>query len=110
MQVQASESDNMHSSKTMKRILMNRITRRTVAAFALATCCAVTSYAAEQDNGELDVVRVRPNFYMIAGAGGNIGVQIGSDGVVVVNAGAENASARVLAAIRKLTDLPIRYV
>jgi cyclase len=100
----------MHSSKTMKRILTNPITRRALAAFALATCCAVTSYAAEQDSGDLDVVKVRPNFYMIAGAGGNIGVQIGSDGVVVVNAGAANASPRVLAAIRKLTDLPIRYV
>jgi glyoxylase-like metal-dependent hydrolase (beta-lactamase superfamily II) len=71
----------------------------------------VPSQAAEAENGEqLDVVRVRPNFYMIAGAGGNIGVQIGSDGVVLVDAGAANASDRVLAAIRNLTPLPIRYV
>jgi cyclase len=93
----------MHSSKTMKRIL------KAITLVALV-CGAVPSKAAEPDNGELDVVRVRPNFYMIAGAGGNIGVQIGSDGVVLVNAGTENASGRVLAAIRKLTDLPIRYV
>ena len=52
---------------------------------------AVLSHAAEPENGDLDVVRVRPNFYMIAGAGGNIGVQIGSDGVVLVNAGTEAA-------------------
>jgi cyclase len=66
--------------------------------------------AADPDATDLDVVRVRPNFYMIAGAGGNIGVQIGSDGVVLVNAGAANASDRVLAALHKLTNLPIRYV
>jgi cyclase len=101
----------MHSSKTMKPILINRSMCWTVAVFALLAGSAVPSPAAEPDNGEqLDVVRVRPNFYMIAGAGGNIGVQIGSDGVVLVNAGAANASDRVLAAIRKLTDLPIRYV
>ena len=47
---------------------------------------------------------------MIAGAGGNIGVQIGSDGIVLVNAGTEAASDQVLAALRKLTPLPIRYV
>jgi cyclase len=82
----------------------------TAAVVALLTCAALPNKAAEPDNGDLDIVRVRPNFYMIAGAGGNIGVQIGSDGVVLVNAGAENASGRVLAAIRKLTDLPIRYV
>jgi cyclase len=58
----------------------------------------------------LDVVKVRKNFYMIAGAGGNIGVQIGSDGVVLVNAGTADASDRVLAELKKLTDLPIRYI
>ena len=49
--------------------------------------CAALSAGLGQ-TGELDVVQVRPNFYMIAGAGGNIGVQIGSDGVVLVSAGA----------------------
>ena len=66
--------------------------------------------AAAQDDGGLDVVKVRKNFYMIAGAGGNIGVQIGSDGVVLVNAGTAAATDQVLAALKKLTDLPIRYI
>jgi glyoxylase-like metal-dependent hydrolase (beta-lactamase superfamily II) len=66
--------------------------------------------AAAQEGDGLDVVKVRKNFYMIAGAGGNIGVQIGSDGVVLVNSGTAPAADRVLAAIKKLTDLPIRYV
>jgi cyclase len=65
---------------------------------------------APQVSGELDVIQVRPNFYMIAGAGGNIAVQIGVDGVVLVDAGTEGASDRVLAAIRKLTPLPTRYI
>jgi len=47
---------------------------------------------------------------MIAGAGGNIGVQIGSDGVVLVNAGTEQASGQVVAELKKLTDQPIRYI
>src|SRR6478609_7387664 len=63
-----------------------------------------------QLDGALDVVKVRKNFYMIAGAGGNIGVQIGSDGIVLVNAGSAAASEKVLAALKKLTDLPIRYI
>jgi cyclase len=73
-------------------------------------CAAFSSRAAEPDNGGLDVVKVRQNFYMIAGAGGNIGVQIGSDGVVLANAGNAAGSTAVLAAIKKLTDLPIRYI
>jgi cyclase len=66
--------------------------------------------AAEPDADGLDIVQVRPDFYMIAGAGGNIGVQIGVDGVVLVDAGSEGASDRVLAAIRRITDKPTRYI
>ena len=55
-------------------------------------------------------MKVRPNFYMIAGAGGNIGVQIGSDGVILVNSGNGGATNEVLAAIKKLTDWQIRYI
>jgi cyclase len=65
---------------------------------------------ARQSNDALEVLQVRPNFYMIAGAGSNIAVQIGIDGVVLVDAGNESASERVLAALRKLTPLPTRYV
>jgi len=62
-----------------------------------------------QDGG-LDIVKVRKNFYMLAGAGGNIGVQIGSDGIVLVNTGAAGTSDKVLAALKTLTELPIRYI
>jgi cyclase len=101
----------MRSGKRMKRIVTGGITCWTVAAACgLAACCAVPSLAAEPESGGLDVVQVRPNFYMIAGAGGNISVQIGQDGVVLVDAGTEAAADKVVAAIRKLTPLPTRYV
>jgi len=37
-------------------------------------------------------------------------VRLGSDGVVLVNSGAAGASDKVLAALKTLTDLPIRYI
>ena len=86
----------------MKRLL--------AVALALTVGGAWSVHAAGQVDGGLEVVKVRKNFYMIAGAGGNIGVQIGSDGVVLVNTGAAAASDRVLAALKTLTDLPIRYI
>jgi glyoxylase-like metal-dependent hydrolase (beta-lactamase superfamily II) len=79
------------------------------AALGLLSCAAFAGAAAAQDSG-LEVVQVRPNFYMIGGAGGNIGAEIGSDGVVLVNAGKASASDQVIAALKKLTPLPIRYV
>jgi cyclase len=65
---------------------------------------------AQQDGARIEVLQVRPNFYMIAGAVSNVGVQIGPDGVVVVNAGTQDASGELLSAIRKLTKEPIRYI
>jgi cyclase len=64
----------------------------------------------EEEAGGLEVLQLRPNFYMIAGAGGNIGVQAGPDGVVVVDAGSAAKADAVLAAIRKRADRPIRYI
>ncbi len=43
---------------------------------------------------DLEVLQLRSNFYMIAGAGGNIGVQVGEDGVVVVDAGRRRGPTR----------------
>src|SRR5438270_1026608 len=71
-----------------------------------AALVTVSGLAAQQ----LEVLQVRPNFYMIAEAGGNIGVQVGVDGVVVVDSGSASSADAVVAAIRKVTAQPIRYV
>ena len=75
----------------------------------MALCGVLSARVVAQQDG-LDVVKVRKNFYMLAGAGGNIGVQIGSDGIVLVNAGAAASTDKVLGALKQLTDLPIRYI
>jgi cyclase len=58
----------------------------------------------------LEVLQLRPNFYMIAGAGGNIAFQVGTDGVVVVDSGSSASADTVVSAIKKLTPQPIRYI
>ncbi len=50
---------------------------------AAGTSSRVTAQAGTQSDDALTVVEVQPNFYMIAGAGSNVGVHIGADGVVV---------------------------
>ena len=76
----------------------------------VTTACLCQAAGSGADGDQLDVVRLRPNFYVIAGAGGNIGVQIGDEGVVLVDAGTKEASRAVLAEIKKLTNQPIRYI
>jgi len=86
------------------------IYRTIVVIVGLILCAAPSGRLSAQEEGGLDIVKVRKNFYMIAGAGGNIGVQIGSDGIVLVNSGTAQSTDRVLAALKTLTDLPIRYI
>jgi cyclase len=90
--------------------MIGRSWRRVIVGLVLALVAALPAWTSAQEDGGLDVVKVRKNFYMIAGAGGNIGAQIGSDGIVLVNSGTAQASDQVLAALKKLTDLPIRYI
>jgi cyclase len=69
--------------------------------------------------GELRVLKVggfraeqggETSIYLIAGAGGNVVVQIGDMGILVVDTGLATMSDKVLAAIRKLSDKSIQYI
>jgi cyclase len=88
----------------------NRV-RRSLLALAVSASSALSAQALRDASADgLDVLQVRPNFFMIAGAGGNIGVQVGEDGIVVVDAGSAASAPAVVAAIRRIAPQPIRYV
>ncbi len=83
------------------------------AAMAAVGAIAVVPLAAQQPSraaGDIEVLQIHPHFYMIAGAGANIAVQIGADGVVIVDTGSSAKADQVLAAIRAITKQPIRYI
>jgi glyoxylase-like metal-dependent hydrolase (beta-lactamase superfamily II) len=60
--------------------------------------------------GEIQTFHVQGNVYMLVGAGANVAVQIGQEGVVVVDTGASAMREKVLAAIRQLSTKPIRWI
>ena len=47
---------------------------------------------------------------MLVGAGANITAQVGKQGILLVDAGTANSSPKVLAALQRLTEKPIRYI
>jgi cyclase len=59
---------------------------------------------------ELDVVRIRDNIFMLVGPAANTTVAIGADGVMVVNTQSAAMAPKILAAIKALSDQPIRYI
>src|SRR3984893_15766018 len=81
-----------------------------LAGLVIAGGPALLARAQQPGNGDLDVVRIRQNFYVIAGAGANIAVQIGPAGALLVDTGSGQMSDKVLAAVKRLTDGSIRYI
>jgi cyclase len=59
---------------------------------------------------EIRVLPVQGNVYMLVGAGGNVTVQVGKEGVLVVDTQYAALSNRILTAIRTLSPGPIRYI
>src|SRR5215813_12096714 len=61
--------------------------------------------------GEVEILPVQGNVYMIAGAGGNITVQAGEQGVMMVDTGTASMSDKVIAAVQSLAKgRPLRYI
>jgi len=62
-------------------------------------------FAAAQQSpeaGEVYILPVRANIYMLVGAGGNITVSVGQDGVLLVDTGLAKMADKVLSAVRQL--------
>lgn len=60
--------------------------------------------------GEVEILPVRGKVYMLVGAGSNITVHAGDEEVLIVDTGVASMSDKVLAAVRKISTRPIRYV
>jgi len=71
-----------------------------------------TSRAVDPDphDGEIHVWPVRRNVYMLVGDGGNVTVQVGDEGPLVVDSGTGQLADKIIAAIHKLSDKPIQFL
>jgi len=74
-------------------------------AIALSLVAAGPLYAQQ-----LDTIQIRDNVWVIFGAGGNVTVHVGEDGVMLVDSGSEAMADRTLAAVKAITKAPIRMI
>jgi cyclase len=58
----------------------------------------------------LETIKVRENVYAIFGAGSNITVHVGEDGVILVDSGSTASAEQVVAAVKGISDRPIRLI
>jgi glyoxylase-like metal-dependent hydrolase (beta-lactamase superfamily II) len=83
---------------------------------ALAACVAAAAQAQQppqqQDFSKVEIrtTQLSQNFYILEGQGGTISVLTGPDGVLLVDSQFAPLTERLLAAIRQITDRPIRFL
>ena len=79
---------------------------------AIIACLSVNTAQAQRDFSKvvIETVKVTDSVYMLEGTGGNIGLSVGDDGVIVIDDQFAPLTDRILAAIREITDKPVRFI
>ena len=85
--------------------------RRNLSLVLLAACVALPA-AAQQDFSKVEVKaeKLADGLWMLTGAGGNIGVSAGPDGVFLVDDQYAPLTEKIKAAVATFSDKPIRFV
>ncbi len=83
---------------------------------ALALTVALIGFAGtsaaqtDWDQVEIQTIDVAPGIHMLMGAGGNIGVSSGEDGVVLIDDQFAPLTPKILAAVAKISDQSVRFL
>jgi cyclase len=97
---------------------MKSVTRNSFRALAVAMILMAVSAKAQGQGGngpdfskvEIKTTQIAPNFYTLEGSGGTIGVLAGPDGIFMVDGEFAPLTPKIVAAIRKISDAPIRFL
>ncbi len=93
----------------VNKVMNKGLCKLQLCAVLLAVLALGVPLAAAQA-GNLELMHVQGNVYLVVGGGGNTVLQIGPQGVLVVDTKLAAASEELLALIRSKTDAPIRWI
>jgi cyclase len=89
---------------------MTKIFLAPVATLSLVVCTTVLASSQSPPAAGVPVLHVQKSVYMLPTATGNITVQIGDDGVLLVDTGTAALAPNVIAAVRTLSNKPIHTI
>lgn len=77
----------------------------------LAVLAAGAAWAQQDfDKVQIKVTKVAGTVYMLEGSGGNIGVSVGEDGILIVDDQFAPLVPKIQAALKGITDKPVKFV
>jgi len=74
------------------------------------TVLVSSSFTQDFEQVQIQTIQVSDGVYMLVGRGGNIGVSVGEDGVLLIDSQFAELSEKVKAAIAEIDSGPIRFV
>ena len=79
---------------------------------ALTMCLFASHTYAQQDFSKVEIKaeKVAGNVYMLQGSGGNIGVSVGSDGILIVDDQYAPLADRIKAALKTLSEGKLKFI
>jgi len=84
--------------------------KKQIFAILLLSIISITCAQNRFDKVSIETSKVGDNVYMLKGAGGNVGVSIGEDGVFMIDDQFAPLSEKLSAAIKKLSDKPVTFL
>ena len=84
--------------------------RRSIGALALLAVMPLAVAQQDMSKVVIESQKVAEGVYMLTGAGGNIGVSVGEDGIVMIDDQFQELTPRIQEALAKLSPKPVRFV
>jgi cyclase len=81
-----------------------------VIVFVLLVVGLVANLHAQEQEIRIKTIPLGDNVYMLTGAGGNLGLSVGDDGALLVDAEYGQLTEKVIAAVKEVCEKPIRFV
>ena len=104
-------SQSLEARRAIRLGAVSRVGLRAAVCFAVTAAWLLGPPASAQPElPPLEVEELAPNVRLISGAGSNIVVQYGVEGVVLVDAGSGARTDEVLSIIASLSDQPVRFI
>jgi glyoxylase-like metal-dependent hydrolase (beta-lactamase superfamily II) len=85
---------------------------KTIFRLSIILCFMLSTSVKAQnfDDVTIETVKLSDHVYMLVGAGGNIGVSVGDDGVFIIDDQYAPLSPKIVAAIKTLTDKDLKFL
>ena len=97
-------------AKVLSTVCLSSMKLKLITAVTLISVGTTAQSQPDFSSIEVKAIHVSKNIYMLMGSGGNIGVSVGSDGILIVDDQFAPLAGKITAELKKLNPGPLKFV